>query len=455
MKKILILFLSLLCLYACDTERSLVMSDKMTLIIDQNGADPWIFQKDEIYCYTKTTGNNITIFRSNELSTVAWNENKTVYKPNGYIQNIWALEIHYLDRNWYIYFAANTYEQSTHKMYVLKNRNEDPFDGEWICKPVVGMDDKFAIDGTVCEIDNVRYFIWSGWEGYENVRQDIYIAKMISPEQIENQKILLSKPEYDWEKVGNPLVNEAPQIIIKNNTVNLVYSASGSWTNSYCLGLLTANVSDNLTDSESWTKYDKPILKSGNNVYGPGHNGFAKSPDGNQDYIIYHAARWDGSGWSRSVRMQPIYFNESGIIQSLEPITEEQLLPSGEKQRILYKISDFEISENMKIDENNCIFGFEDKNDFANLTFLCKSESYYIIVIYAKVHYIYSEDNGVSLNIKLDKNENKILPIFSSEYYQPIVLNVYLTKGKHTLQIKSDVGVDKISLEKVEVIKIN
>ena len=135
------------------------------------------------------------------------------------------------------------------------------------------------------------------------------MAKMVSLEQIENQKILISKPEYDWEKVGNPLVNSAPQVIIKDNIVNLVYSAGGSWTDAYCLGLITANIADDLINSENWQKHDKPMMQSGNSIYGPGHNRFAKSPDGSQDYIIYHAARWQGSGWNRSVRIQPIAIN--------------------------------------------------------------------------------------------------------------------------------------------------
>lgn len=454
MKKCLIAILCLLCLCACtSTERSGTMSDKMTPIIDQNGADPWILQKDGVYYYTKTTGNNITVFRSNQFSTVAWQEEKVIYTPDSNLQNLWAPEIHYLDDCWYVYFAANTPDESMHKMYILKNSNKDPFVGEWTCKPVAGMDDKFAIDGTVFETQTGRYFIWSGWEGYENIRQDLYIAKMISPEQIENQKILLSKPQYNWEKVGNPLVNEAPQVIIKDNTVNLVYSASGSWTDSYCLGLITANITDDLTNSENWQKHDKPIMQSANGIYGTGHNGFAKSPDGSQDYIIYHAARWQGSGWNRSVRIQPIYFDNKGQIKSIEPIATEQLLPSGEPERILYKASDFQVTDGIKFDK--VLIGFEDTNDVATLTFPCEKSSKYIIVIYVKVLDVYFEDNGVSLNITLDDSKEIIKPVLSSEYYQPIAINTDLDIGNHKLKIKSEVGVDTISLEKIELIKVN
>ena len=38
----------------------------------------------------------------------------------------------------------------------------------------------------------------------------------------------------------------------------------------------------------------------------PGHCSFTKSPDGQEDWVVYHAARYPGSGWARQVRAQPI-----------------------------------------------------------------------------------------------------------------------------------------------------
>lgn len=65
-------------------------------------------------------------------------------------------------------------------------------------------------------------------------------------------RILISKPEYEWEcqwisidgnKTGYPIhVNEAPQFFRSKNKDKLLiyYSASGNWTPYYCVGLLTA-----------------------------------------------------------------------------------------------------------------------------------------------------------------------------------------------------------------------
>lgn len=39
-----------------------------TSIIDNDGADPWILQTESYFYYTKTTGNNLTLWRAENLS---------------------------------------------------------------------------------------------------------------------------------------------------------------------------------------------------------------------------------------------------------------------------------------------------------------------------------------------------------------------------------------------------
>ena len=52
---------------------------------------------------------------------------------------IWAPEIHYIQKKWYIYFAAAPDKEITgitfnHCMYVLENDNENPLTDNWIEK---------------------------------------------------------------------------------------------------------------------------------------------------------------------------------------------------------------------------------------------------------------------------------------------------------------------------------
>jgi GH43 family beta-xylosidase len=50
-------------------------------------------------------------------------------------------------------------------------------------------------------------------------------------------------------------------------------------------------------------------------VYATGHNGFFKSPDGREDWIIYHANSGadEGCGKDRSPRIQPFTWKPDGI----------------------------------------------------------------------------------------------------------------------------------------------
>lgn len=102
----------------------------------------------------------------------------------------------------------------------------------------------------------------------------------------------------------------------------LVYSASGSWDNDYALGLMTLDVADDPLEKANWQKEPEPIFQQTNTVYGPGHNGFAKSKDGSEDWLIYHAARWDHSGWDRSIRLQKFGWDQEDKVLLEAPLDE-------------------------------------------------------------------------------------------------------------------------------------
>lgn len=445
-------------LSGCVKEEGMTMRKSISPIIDQEGADPFVIKHGDLYYYTKTTGKNITLYRSDTLTGISAGESCVLYEPLSELENLWAPEVFYLDNVWYVYFAANIPGDEMHHMYVLINENSDPFEGEWKCKPVVGMDDKFAIDGTVLELESGRYFIWSGWEGYENVQQDIYLAEMVSPTEVLNEKILLSSPEYEWEKQGNPLINEGPEIIIKGNTINLVYSASGSWTDDYCLGLLTANINDDIKRPESWEKRATPILNSGNDVYGPGHNCFTVSPDETETILIYHAARWQGAGWSRSVRFGYVEFDESGSIKQMQPIASEQLvqLPSGSNERQVYLTELFQINGNIEMKEDSgsisdyVLEGFLDIRDNVVINLRSEKKREAVVHVFAKVAEFSGDSDVTGIQIEVN-GEAYSKPLYPSAYFQPVSMKVKLEKGMNAVIISSDTGGYTIAIDRIEI----
>ena len=306
-----------------------------------SGPDPWVVQQGGTYYYTHTTGGNITIYTTKKISELSKAAATTVWTPPAsgpYSRNIWAPELHYLQDKWYIYFAADDGNNATHRMYVLENSSGNPASNSWSFKgKIADTSDKWAIDGSVFQYNNQLYFTWSGWEGDVNLRQDIYIAKMKDPLTIDGGRVRIATPTHDWEMIGDPDVNEGPEAIQNSRgRLFLTYSASGCWTDDYALGLLTLKEGGDPMQPLDWTKSPTPVFtkNEANGAYAPGHNGFFKSRDGTEDWIIYHANTTAGQGCSnaRNPRIQKLGWNSDGTPAFGTPvkINTKQTKPSGE-----------------------------------------------------------------------------------------------------------------------------
>lgn len=310
-----------------------------------SGPDPYNFFKDGYYYYTNSTGSNVTIWKTKSIADLKSAEKKVIWKAPAtgpYSKEIWAPEILFLRGKWYAYFAADDGDNNNHRMYVIENASQDPMQGAWVFKgQIKDATNKWAIDGDVFEHKGQLYMIWAGWEGNQNGQQDIYIAKMKNPWTIDGPRVKLSSPELPWETQwkGGPqvLVNEGPQFLKHGDNLFIVYSASGCWTDHYALGLLSTKINADLMNPKSWTKAKEPILQThlGNGIIAPGHNSFFKSPDGKEDWILYHANSelGQGCGNHRSPRAQKITWDAKGFPVIGEPIKAgvEIPLPSGTK----------------------------------------------------------------------------------------------------------------------------
>jgi len=310
-----------------------------------SGADPWCIYKNGYYYYTNSEGDMLSIWKTKSMADLKTAVKKTIWLPpqnTNHSKELWAPELHFISNKWYMYFAADDGNNNNHRIYVLENPSADPLKGNWVLKGKVSdASDKWAIDASVFENDGTLFMIWAGWEGDENGQQNIYIARLKNPWTIDGERVKISTPTYDWEKYGdlhdanNPPhvnVNEGPEILKHQDKLFLVYSASGCWTDYYALGMLTAPANANLLDPRSWTKSAKPVFKKSaeNEVYAPGHNAFFKSPDGKEDWIIYHANSKPGLGCGkqRSPRMQKFTWNKDGNPDFGIPVKEGVAMPT-------------------------------------------------------------------------------------------------------------------------------
>jgi GH43 family beta-xylosidase len=103
---------------------------------------------------------------------------------------------------------------------------------------------------------------------------------------------------------------------MNNGKLFLTFSASGCWTDSYSLGLLSLKDGGDPMAPADWSKSPAPVFSTvaQNGAYAPGHNGFFKSRDGRENWIIYHANSQSGQGCgdARNPRMQQFTWNTDG-----------------------------------------------------------------------------------------------------------------------------------------------
>lgn len=297
------------------TEEDTTMHITVQNPIHDGGGDPWVVEHEGAYYYCYSAGNGVSVAKVPSISELSQSGRRIYTAPEGtmYSHEYWAPELHYINGEWYIYVAADDGNNHNHRMYVLKGTSQDPMQRFEMVGQITDPSNKWAIDGTVMQQNGELYFIWSGWEGDVNVAQNIYIAHMSDPCTIDSERVCLSVPEYSWEKVGEPYINEGPAVLQHDGKTFLVYSASGSWTDDYCLGMLTLTGDDPM-NPEHWEKERKPVFRKRPGVcYGPGHNSFCQASDGSV-WMIYHANLVSGTGWSgRSIWISPVTFDKDGI----------------------------------------------------------------------------------------------------------------------------------------------
>ena len=271
--------------------------------LPQRAADPWVVKDGDDYLYCYSHGNGVAVTRSKSLTEIRRERGSTCYRApekGDYSAEYWAPELHKINGRWYIYVAADDGINDHHRMYCLGAKTDDPTGEYEMLGKITDESDKWAIDATILPYNGNHYFIWSGWEGDENVAQNLYIAHMADATTIDSSRVMLSRPEYEWEQRsctdGLPTINEGPAILTRDGKIFLVYSASGSWSDDYCLGMLEFSGDDPM-NPDCWKKYDQPVFEKNEYCYGPGHCSFTTSPDGSEDYMVFHGNPESGTGW--------------------------------------------------------------------------------------------------------------------------------------------------------------
>lgn len=274
--------------------------------------DIWIGQRADPYVYRHLDGNyyftgslpeydGIALRRAGSLAGLPDAEEKVIWRRHeqGPMSiHVWAPELHYLFGKWYIYFAAGEKEDIWNiRPYVLECQGDDPMSDAWTELGRMQRADEdefsfeaFSLDATIFENKGKYYYVWAEKTGVGKQISNLYISELASANKLKTVQVMLTTPDYDWERFGF-WVNEGPAVIKRNGRIFLTYSASDTGIH-YCMGMLTADEDSDLLDPKSWCKERYPVLSTNEEkgIYGPGHNSFTIDEQGN-DILVYHARK--------------------------------------------------------------------------------------------------------------------------------------------------------------------
>ena len=233
---------------------------------------PFIEQRADPYVYKHTDGMYYFTASVPEYDKIVMRGAKTIkelreakehtlwrkHKEGPQSIHIWAPEAHYLYGEWYIYYAAGDAADVWEiRPYVLHCKGQNPLEDEWeelgMMKAADGDDfsfHAFSLDATVFENKGEYYWIWAEKTGVGKQISNLYIAKMEAPDKLATVQVLLTTPDYDWERIDF-WVNEGPAVLKHNGKIYLTFSASATGA-CYCMGMMCADENADLLDPQSW-----------------------------------------------------------------------------------------------------------------------------------------------------------------------------------------------------------
>lgn len=304
-------------------------------------ADPYVIRHDGKYYFTASYPafgsvekgyDRIILRESDTLLGLAEAEEKIIWHAHSegvMSRHIWAPEIHFIGGKWYCFFAAGEKENVWNIRPFVLVCDGDPMTDEWkelgkmqACDGDNISFNSFSLDMTYFEQNGRHYVIWAEIIGDSS----LFMAE-INPEEpnkLISKPILLTKPEYDWEKVVFR-VNEGASILKHKDKIFVFFSASGTGSE-YCMGVIYADKDNDLMDISNWTKVSFPVLQTSDleGQSGPGHNSFTVDDNGNT-VIVYHArpaSHLEGKCGSicddslydpcRHARIKRVYFSKDG-----------------------------------------------------------------------------------------------------------------------------------------------
>lgn len=294
------------------------------------GPDPFLKYWEGNYHLTTTQGDVIRMWSSPSLAALADAEPATVWTDTdpGRNRNMFAPEFYRFNERWYLYYAADDGVDENHRLYVLESERDDPTGPYRFKSELVPPNrDVFAIDAGILQHDGALYLAYSGVNDFQH--NGINIAPLSDPFTVSGDAVAFDAAG------GCPEVREGPAFLYRNCRTWMTYSTCDTGKPDYQVWMMSIPEKADPLVPGNWTQHEGPVFSRDDEhgVYGPGHHSFFTSPDGEEDWIIYHGkttaeVTYEG----RTTRAQKFTWREDGSPDFGRPVSldTELDLPSGD-----------------------------------------------------------------------------------------------------------------------------
>ncbi len=249
-----------------------------------------IFHEGRYYLYPTGDQHSYNVYISTDL--INWSKGPKVFKSIE--SGAWAPDVFYNpdDKKFYLYYTVNR------KIGVAVS---DRPDGMFTDKRILI---KGAIDAHMFKDEDGKYYLY--YVEYPAFR--IFVQSMQNPTQKQGKPVQIIRPDTPWEK-KHAAITEAPWMLKHKETYYLIYSGGGADTQDYAIGYATSK-----SPTGPFIKYaGNPIIKKGQGVFGPGHASVTKDRNGKM-WMVYHQQKDKSKGWDRIICIDPVSFDEKGVL---------------------------------------------------------------------------------------------------------------------------------------------
>lgn len=267
-------------------------------------ADPDVLVVDGVYyLYATTHGRGYDVFTSQDL--VHWtNKGRALDDPRG---GAWAPDL-YRDADSgqiYLYYTDDNPEVESGPLakqigVAVADNPLGPFEDRRVL--VAG-----AIDAHLFRDDDGKLYLY-----YASIEDGfrIMVQPMTDPLTPAAEAREVLRPTEPWEMASGH-VTEGPFLLKHDGLYYLMYSGSGADSPHYAIGYATAK-----SPLGPFEKYaGNPIAKRREGLFGPGHHCVVEGPD-RKLWMVYHQKADAGINWQRFLAIDPLWFDDQGVIHT-------------------------------------------------------------------------------------------------------------------------------------------